>query len=122
MWLLVREARGARTDEVDHLLEERGAMFKRPAVGAGPVETAVRPLNPLAARPASFPGAAKHVIWLFMNGGPSQVDTWDYKPDLEKHDGQALKDFDKDTGFFTDQVGPIMRSPFKFRQYGKSGT
>ena len=48
-------------------------------------------LNPLAPQPAHFPGKAKSVIWLFMNGGPSQVDTWDYKPELEKRDGQELE-------------------------------
>ncbi len=79
-------------------------------------------LNPLAPHPGHFPARAKSVIWLFMNGGPSQVDTWDYKPELAKHDGQELKGFDKDTGFFVDQVGPIMKSPFKFAQHGQSGT
>jgi Protein of unknown function (DUF1501) len=80
------------------------------------------PVNPLSSRPGNFPGKAKSVIWLFMNGGPSQVDTWDYKPELAKKDGQELKGFDKDTGFFTDQVGPLMKSPFKFAQYGQTGT
>ena len=51
-----------------------------------------------------------------MNGGPSQVDTWDYKPELEKRDGKELEGFDKNTGFFTGQVGPLMKSPFKFGQ------
>ncbi len=83
---------------------------------------APNPQHPLAPRPPYLPAKAKHVIWLFMNGGPSQVDTWDYKPELEKHNGQELKGFDKDTGFFVDQVGPIMQSPFKFQQHGKSGT
>ena len=46
--------------------------------------------NPMAPRPTHFPAKAKSVIWLFMNGGPSQVDTWDYKPELEKRDGQEL--------------------------------
>jgi uncharacterized protein DUF1501 len=78
-------------------------------------------LNPLAARPPHFPAKAKSVIWLFMNGGPSQVDTWDYKPTLEKFDGKELEGFDKNTGFFTDSVGPIMKSPFKFARHGQSG-
>jgi hypothetical protein len=82
---------------------------------------ASEPLNPLAPRPPHFPAKARSVIWLFMNGGPSQVDTWDYKPELEKHDKQELQGFDKDTGFFADQVGPIMKSPFAFRQCGQSG-
>jgi hypothetical protein len=61
------------------------------------------------------------VIWLFINGGPSQVDTWDYKPELEKQDGKELQGFDQFTGFFSKQVGPLMKSPFKFQQYGESG-
>lgn len=79
-------------------------------------------INPLAAKPAHFPAKAKNVIWLFMNGGPSQVDTWDYKPELEKRDGKELEGFDKNTGFFTGNVGPLMKSPFKFAQHGQSGT
>lgn len=78
-------------------------------------------VNPLAAKPAHFPTKAKSVIWLFMNGGPSQVDTWDYKPELAKQDGKELPGFDKNTGFFTDSVGPVMKSPFKFSQQGESG-
>src|SRR5262245_25543281 len=38
--------------------------------------------NPLAPRAGHFPAKARSVIWLFLNGGPSQVDTWDYKPEL----------------------------------------
>src|SRR5438874_5376474 len=79
------------------------------------------PLNPLAPKPAHFPAKAKSVIWLFMNGGPSQVDTWDHKPELAKRDGKDLPGFDKNTGFFTDQVGPLMRSPFKFQRHGQCG-
>ncbi len=79
-------------------------------------------LHPLAPRPAHFAARAKRVIWLFMNGGPSQVDTWDYKPELLKRDGQELKGFDNKTGFFVDQVGPLMKSPFKWERHGQSGT
>src|SRR5712692_971794 len=85
------------------LLEQKGLLTAaEPAAG----------LNPLAPRPSHFPAKAKSVIWLFMNGGPSQVDTWDYKPELAKHDGEELKGFDKDTGFFVNEVGPLMKSPF----------
>jgi len=79
------------------------------------------PGDPLAAHPGHFPAKAKSLIWLFMNGGPSHIDCWDYKPALEKHDGQELAGFDKTTGFFTDQVGPLMRSPFAFAQHGQCG-
>src|SRR5207247_10245010 len=77
-------------------------------------------LDPLAPKQSHFPAKAKSVIWLFMNGGPSHVDTWDYKPELARRDGQELKGFDPNTGFFTDQVGPLMKSPFKFKQHGQS--
>jgi hypothetical protein len=77
--------------------------------------------NPLAPKQSHFSAKAKSVIWLFMNGGPSHVDTWDYKPELAKRDGKELKGFDPNTGFFTDQVGPLMKSPFKFKQRGQSG-
>lgn len=79
-------------------------------------------INPMTARPPQFPGRARSVIWLFMNGGPSQVDTWDYKPELNRRDGQELEGFDKNTGFFTGNVGPLMKSPFGWAQHGESGT
>src|SRR5438067_7466837 len=77
--------------------------------------------NPLAPKSPHFAPKAKSVIWLFMNGGPSHVDTWQYKPELEKRDGKELEGFDKNTGFFTAQVGPVMKSPFKFVRHGESG-
>ncbi len=83
---------------------------------------ALKQVNPLAPKPSHFPAKAKHVIWLFMNGGPSHVDTWDYKPELERRHGQELKGLDPATGFFANQVGPLMRSPFRFSQHGESGT
>src|SRR5436305_6316708 len=86
--------------------------------GLGAPEAA---LDPLAPKKPPFPARAKSVIWLFMNGGPSQVDTWDYKPELEKRDGQELKGFDPNTGFFNAQVGPLMKSPFKWAKHGQSG-
>jgi len=79
------------------------------------------PVDAMAPRPSHFAAKAKSVIWLFMNGGPSQVDTWDFKPELEKRDGQELAGFDKNTGFFPGNVGPLMKSPFAFKQHGQSG-
>src|SRR5947209_5554054 len=70
-------------------------------------------LSPMAPRPPHFAARAKRVIWVFVNGGPSQVDTWDYKPALEKWHGKSIKQFDPDfkntTGFFKDSVGALMR-------------
>src|ERR1700683_4779756 len=49
------------------------------------------PVNPLAWRPPHFPARAKHCIFLFLYGGPSQVDTFDYKPELQRRDGQSVQ-------------------------------
>jgi len=78
-------------------------------------------LNPLAPKKPHFPAKAKAVIWIFINGGQSHVDTWDYKPELAKFDSKPLPNFDKTTGFFANQVGGLMKSPFEFKQYGESG-
>ena len=110
--LLQRAGGGIGALALSTLLCEEG--FLNPAAAA-------QPANALAPRVPHFPAKAKAVIWLFMNGGPSQVDTWDYKPELAKRDGQELEGFDKNTGFFTDQVGPVMKSPFAFKQHGQSG-
>jgi hypothetical protein len=83
---------------------------------------AANAFNPLAPRNPHFRPRAKSVIWIFANGGPSQVDTFDYKPGLVKRDGTKLDGFDNKTGFFQDAVGPLMKSPFGWRQHGQSGT
>jgi hypothetical protein len=79
------------------------------------------PRYPMAPRPGHHPAKAKNVIWLFINGGPSHVDTWDYKPELQRRDGQEIPNFDRNTGFFRDQVGPIMKSPYRFQRHGQCG-
>ena len=76
-------------------------------------------VNPLACRPGHFPGTAKRVIFVFMHGGPSHVDTFDYKPLLEKHHGQPLP-YAKPRIQFA-QTGNLLKSPWKFRQYGQCG-
>ena len=68
-----------------------------------------------------FAPRAKSVIWLFMPGSPSQVDTFDYKPELQKRNGEKLEGADPKTGFFTTN-GKILGSPFSWKQYGESGT
>ena len=75
--------------------------------------------NPLAGRSGHFPARAKRVIFLFMHGGPSHVDTFDYKPELSRLDGKPLP-IEKPRIQFA-QTGNLLRSPWKFRQYGKSG-
>ncbi|MBM4097569.1 MAG: DUF1501 domain-containing protein [Planctomycetes bacterium] len=84
-------------------------------------EAAAAAAAPLAPKSPHYPGKVKSIIWLFMTGGPSQVDTWDYKPELQKRDGQPLAGADPKTGFFTTS-GKCLASPFKWAQHGKSGT
>ena len=72
-------------------------------------------------RDPHFDPKAKSVIHLFMNGGPSQVDLFDHKPELEKHAGApAPRDLANQLEF-TDEVGTLMPSPYKFRKHGQCG-
>lgn len=80
--------------------------------------------NPLADTPAPFRPRAKRVIFLFMQGGPSQVDTFDYKPRLEQDDGKKMPFDDARVLANTGAHGTeqrVMKSPWGFRQYGQSG-
>lgn len=73
--------------------------------------------DPLAPKSPHFKPRAKHVIHLFMNGGPSQVDTFDPKPALKKYEGEPLP-----TGLKTERkTGNSLPSPFKFHKCGQSG-
>ncbi len=78
-------------------------------------------IDPLALKSPHFPSKVKSIIWLFMTGAPSQVDTWDYKPELQKRDGEPLSGADPKTGFFTTS-GKCLKSPFKWEQHGESGS
>ncbi|MCP4068486.1 MAG: DUF1501 domain-containing protein [Phycisphaeraceae bacterium] len=75
--------------------------------------------NPLAMRHPHFQPRAKRVIFLFMHGGPSQVDTFDYKPKLQADHGKELP-FAKPRVQFA-QTGSLMASPYKWKQHGGSG-
>jgi len=80
--------------------------------------------NPLAPKPPRFRPRAKRVIFLFMQGGPSQIDTFDYKPRLERDDGMKLPFDDARTIANTGNRGTdqrVMKSPWKFKQHGQSG-
>ena len=75
--------------------------------------------SPLAPRQPHFAAKAKRVIHLFLNGGPSHVDTFDHKPALDKYHGQELPE---SMHLITERrTGTVMRSPFKFQRYGQSG-
>ncbi|WZP00321.1 DUF1501 domain-containing protein [Isosphaeraceae bacterium EP7] len=81
---------------------------------AGPVST-----DPLMSRTPHFPARAKRVIFLFMKGGPSHIDTFDYKPLLQRDDGKPLP-FEKPRVQFA-PTGMLLGSPWKFRPYGECG-
>ena len=75
-----------------------------------------RPTKRAAFQQPHFPAKAKAVIWLFMEGAPSAVDLFDPKPELDKNDGKKIE-----IDVFNGNPGPLMKSPFKFKQYGQSG-
>ncbi len=103
----------------------RREMLRSSSIGFGSLALAsllngeAKAANPLATRASQFPARAKRIIFLFMHGGPSQVDTFDYKPLLERDHGKPLP-FDKPR-VFSAQTGNLLKSPFKFRQHGDSG-
>ena len=99
------------------LLSHEGAL--RSSASASGISSVTK--NPLAPRPAQFPARAKRVISLFMFGGISHVDTFDPKLELTKKDGQSVAGR---PGFDTmgrSAPGKLMKSPWAFRNYGKSG-
>ena len=89
------------------------------SLGAATVDGYETRRDPFVPRPSHFPAKAKNVIFLFMDGGPSQVDTFDPKPRLAREHGEAIKIKVQPTQF--DNVGKVLQSPWSFRQYGKSG-
>ncbi len=78
------------------------------------------PAGPLAARPPHFAARAKRVIFLFMHGGVSHVDTFDPKPRLERDHGKPLP-IKRGLTFNADAAGGLMASPWKFARHGQSG-
>ena len=99
---------------LSQLLEQEGR-------GASPGSTPE--LNPLAPRKPHFAPKAKSVIFMFMEGGPSQLDLFDPKPELEKWNGKPLPaEMTKDLRLaFTKPNAAVLASPRKFQPYGKSG-
>jgi hypothetical protein len=79
--------------------------------------------NPLAVRPPHFAPRAKRVVWLFMDGGPSQIDLFDHKPALEKYAGQPLPPSFKRpvTSMGVTSGTPLMATPRKFARHGQCG-
>lgn len=93
------------------------SLCQDPAFGLEP--TAGQGHSPFEVKPSHFPAKAKNVIFLFMDGGPAQMDTFDPKPRLTKENGQPIKVKVEPTQF--NNVGNVLGSPWKFNQYGQSG-
>jgi hypothetical protein len=81
-------------------------------------ESIARPAGPMDPKPPHFPPKAKHVILICLNGGLSHVDSFDPKPMLDKYNGQPMPGGNPKT---ERKTGNLMRSPFRFRNYGQSG-
>ncbi len=90
-----------------------GAGGSGGAAQAAPVGT-----SPMIAHAPQYSGKAKHVIHIFLNGGPSHVDTFDPKPSLTKYHGQTLPTTNLPT---ERKTGAALGSPYKFAKYGQSG-
>ena len=91
------------------------SLLGESAFGATPGQSGAT--NPMAPKKPPYPAKAKRVIFLFMNGGPSQVDTFDPKPALDKYAGQVIP-----LNLPTERkTGAPFPSPYKFQKYGQSG-
>ena len=109
--LLSQAAHGFGTVALSTILAQNGA-----SAATGQSADSLAPLS------THFPAKAKHIIFLYMDGGPSQVDTFDPKPMLDKYDGRHPNEVIgkvEPTQFAN--IGKILKSPWKFRQYGECG-
>lgn len=117
--LLTRVGTGLGSLGLAALLAEQGLLGGETGTAGNDAGPPVPPgRSPLAVKPPHFAPRAKRVIHLFMNGGPSQVDTFDPKPELTKYDGQKPPNAELKT---ERKTGALMKSPFKFGKHGQSG-
>ena len=115
-------------NQTSHFITRREAL-QQTACGFGGLALAglcadsAAAANSLAAKKPHLPAKAKRIIFLFMQGGPSHVDTFDYKPLLEKENGKKMPFDDARTIANSGKRGTsqrVMKSPWKFKQYGQS--
>lgn len=105
---LARQGTGIGLLGLAAVLADSGAAVAAPQVS----------VNPLAPKSPPLPAKAKHIIHVYLNGGPSQIDLFDPKPALKKYEGQKLPQGNLTTERAT---GAALPSPFTFRKYGQSG-
>ena len=117
-----------RMNQTSHFITRRESL-RQTACGFGGLALAglcadsAAAANSLAAKKPHLPAKAKRIIFLFMQGGPSHVDTFDYKPLLEKENGKKMPFDDARTIANSGKRGTsqrVMKSPWKFKQYGQS--
>lgn len=105
---------------MNRLLTRREYLMRATGGFAGLALADLMAASPLAEKRAHFAAKAKHCVFLFMNGGPSQVDTFDPKPALKKYHGMPYTG-DAKVGSNGRAVGHLMQSPFEFKKHGQSG-
>lgn len=101
-----------------HLLRRSACGFG--LIGLAGLLAASDAANPLAPKASHFPAKAKRVIFLFMHGGPSHLDTFDPKPRLIQDHGKPLP-FKRPLTFAEGSTGNLLKSPWQFKQHGQSG-
>ncbi len=114
--LLVDTARGLGGIALASLLHEQGLL----ADAKSPLRPQIDPSEPFAARDAHLPAKAKNVLMIFCSGACSQIDTFDYKPELIKRHGEPMPGADKLITFQGGQ-GNLTKSPWKFKPRGECG-
>jgi hypothetical protein len=108
---------------MEHCTCSRRALLRYTACGFGSLGLASlldAASNPMTPKEPHFTPRAKRVIFLFMHGGPSSIDTFDYKPTLEKWHDKPLP-FKRPLTFAEGDMGNLMKSPWEFKQYGQGG-
>ena len=101
------------------MLRSSGAGFGALALAGLLADSAAADTNPLAPKAPMFPAKAKRVIFVFLHGGPSQVDTFDPKPLLDRDHGKPFPG--NKPRIVSSETGNLLRSPWQFRKYGQSG-
>lgn len=122
--LLLNTSNGLAGIALASLLGEQGLLGQRSLLAAAPENTPIRPeidaSKPFAARPSHFPARAKNVLLIFCSGACSQLDTFDYKPELIRRHGQPMPGAESLVTFQGAQ-GNLTKSPWKFRPRGECG-